>query len=107
MFQRPISTLVQELDSILAKQKVVSCVSEKAKWWEGRRALDSRVEVSVESGGLFTFTHPYSDTLKKKSACAVVCQALTFVNSLSETVKGDGGIAGMLEELSSTPFIGS
>ncbi|XP_058488332.1 separin isoform X2 [Solea solea] len=42
--QHPISWLVQEMDSILVEQKVVSCVSEKAKWWEGRRALDSRVE---------------------------------------------------------------
>lgn len=36
------------MDEILVKQKVVSCVSEKAKWWEGRRALDSQVEVSVK-----------------------------------------------------------
>uniref|UniRef100_A0A665W0V1 separase n=1 Tax=Echeneis naucrates TaxID=173247 RepID=A0A665W0V1_ECHNA len=42
--------LVQEMDSIQVEQKVVSCVSEKAKWWEGRRALDSRVEVSYETG---------------------------------------------------------
>ncbi|KAM9362423.1 separin [Symphorus nematophorus] len=42
--QHPISWLVQEIDSIQVEQKVVSCVSEKAKWWEGRRALDSRVE---------------------------------------------------------------
>ncbi|XP_026161906.1 separin isoform X2 [Mastacembelus armatus] len=42
--QHPISWLVQEMDSIQVEQKVVSCVSEKAKWWEGRRALDSRVE---------------------------------------------------------------
>ncbi|KAF1391553.1 hypothetical protein PFLUV_G00043310 [Perca fluviatilis] len=40
----PISWLVQEMDSVQVEQKVVSCVSEKAKWWEGRRALDSRVE---------------------------------------------------------------
>uniref|UniRef100_A0A8C5GC86 separase n=1 Tax=Gouania willdenowi TaxID=441366 RepID=A0A8C5GC86_GOUWI len=44
----PISWLVQEMDNIMAEQKVVSCVSEKAKWWEGRRALDSRVEVNAE-----------------------------------------------------------
>ncbi|XP_070698763.1 separin [Pempheris klunzingeri] len=42
--QHPISWLVQEIDGIQVEQKVVSCVSEKAKWWEGRRALDSRVE---------------------------------------------------------------
>lgn len=46
--QHPISWLVQEMDSIQVEQKVVSGVSEKAKWWEGRRALDSRVEVSNE-----------------------------------------------------------
>ncbi|XP_076604279.1 separin [Chaetodon auriga] len=42
--QHPISWLVQEIDTIQVEQKVVSSVSEKAKWWEGRRALDSRVE---------------------------------------------------------------
>ncbi|KAL3058487.1 hypothetical protein OYC64_010606 [Pagothenia borchgrevinki] len=42
--QHPISWLVQEIDSIQVEQKAVSCVSEKAKWWEGRWALDSRVE---------------------------------------------------------------
>ncbi|XP_051271664.1 separin isoform X1 [Dicentrarchus labrax] len=42
--QHPISWLVQEIDSIQVEQKAMSCVSEKAKWWEGRRALDSRVE---------------------------------------------------------------
>ena len=41
---------MQEMDNIQVEQKVVSCVSEKAKWWEGRRALDSRVEVSDEKG---------------------------------------------------------
>ncbi|XP_034726032.1 separin [Etheostoma cragini] len=44
----PISWLVQEIDSIQVEQKLVSCVSEKAKWWEGRRALDSRVERLLE-----------------------------------------------------------
>lgn len=48
LLQHPISWLVQEMDSILVEQKAVSCVSEKAKWWEGRRALDSRVEVGDE-----------------------------------------------------------
>ncbi|XP_029948057.1 separin [Salarias fasciatus] len=42
--QHPVTWLVQELDCILVEQKVVSCISEKAKWWDGRRALDSRVE---------------------------------------------------------------
>ncbi|KAM9813217.1 separin [Neosynchiropus ocellatus] len=42
--QHSIRWLVQEMDSIQVEQKAVSCVSEKAKWWEGRQALDSRVE---------------------------------------------------------------
>ncbi|XP_017271200.1 separin [Kryptolebias marmoratus] len=42
--QRSIRSLVQEMDDILVEQKVVSCVAEKAKWWEGRRVLDFRVE---------------------------------------------------------------
>lgn len=46
LFQNPISGLVHEMDSILVEQKAVSCKNDKSKWWEGRRALDSRVEVS-------------------------------------------------------------
>ncbi|XP_037535521.1 separin [Nematolebias whitei] len=42
--QHNIRCLVQEMDNILAEQKVVSCVAERAKWWEGRRALDLRVQ---------------------------------------------------------------
>ncbi|KAJ0069122.1 hypothetical protein NL108_018148, partial [Boleophthalmus pectinirostris] len=42
--KRPLSWLVQEIDSIQVEQKVVSSVADKAKWWEGRRALDTRVE---------------------------------------------------------------
>ena len=55
--QHPISWLVQEMDSIQVEQKVVSCVSEKAKWWEGRRVLDSRVEVSVEETRVLLGSH--------------------------------------------------
>lgn len=57
VLQHPISWLVQEMDSILVEQKVVSCVSEKAKWWEGRRALDSRVEVRGEECFPITGVH--------------------------------------------------
>ncbi|XP_076013098.1 separin [Genypterus blacodes] len=46
--QHPVSWLVQEMDNIQVEQKVVSCVSDKAKWWEGRKALDSRVERLLE-----------------------------------------------------------
>ncbi|XP_072238399.1 separin [Leuresthes tenuis] len=42
--QHNISRLVQEMDRILMEQKAVSCVAEKAKWWEGRWALDCRLE---------------------------------------------------------------
>lgn len=42
--QHPVSWMVQEIDNIQVEQKVVSSVADKAKWWEGRRALDSRVE---------------------------------------------------------------
>lgn len=47
-FKHSVSWMVQEIDNIQVEQKVVSSVAEKAKWWEGRRALDSRVEVSWE-----------------------------------------------------------
>ncbi|XP_048856344.1 separin [Brienomyrus brachyistius] len=40
----PVSAIVQEMDSVQKQQKVVSSVADKAQWWEGRRALDSRVE---------------------------------------------------------------
>lgn len=76
------------MDEILVKQKAVSCVSEKAKWWEGRRALDSQVEVSVKEGFVFGSV---------RAATECVC-----VFSVSEAVEGDGGIAGMLEELAFT-----
>ncbi|KAL6111552.1 espl1 [Pungitius sinensis] len=42
--QHSISWMVQEMESIQVEQKLVSSVSEKVKWWEGRRELDSRVE---------------------------------------------------------------
>ncbi|KAF6732130.1 Separin [Oryzias melastigma] len=46
--QVKISRLLQEMDNILSEQKVVSCVAEKAAWWEGRRALDSRVQLLLK-----------------------------------------------------------
>lgn len=42
--RNPITGLVHEMESILAEQKAVSCRNDKSSWWEGRRALDSRVE---------------------------------------------------------------
>lgn len=41
------------MESIQVEQKLVSSVSEKVKWWEGRRVLDSRVEVSGEERGCY------------------------------------------------------
>uniref|UniRef100_A0AAZ3RPI9 separase n=1 Tax=Oncorhynchus tshawytscha TaxID=74940 RepID=A0AAZ3RPI9_ONCTS len=46
--QREVGWLVQEMDSVQKEQKAVSCVSEKVKWWEGRRALDTRMERLLE-----------------------------------------------------------
>lgn len=37
--------LLEEMDGVLKGQKEVSMVSEKSQWWEGRKALDARVEV--------------------------------------------------------------
>ncbi|KAM8868553.1 separin [Synchiropus picturatus] len=42
--QHSIRWLLQEMDNIQVEQKAVSHVSEKAKWWEDRQALDTRVE---------------------------------------------------------------
>lgn len=78
------------MDGILAKQKVVNCESEKAKWWEGRRALDSQVEVGVKED--------------LKNSPALTKESFLLVKCISETVKGDGGIVGMLEEPASTSF---
>ncbi len=33
------------MDGVLKGQKEVSTVAEKSQWWEGRKALDARVEV--------------------------------------------------------------
>ncbi|XP_074489400.1 separin [Sebastes fasciatus] len=41
--QHPISWLVQEIDGVQVEQKLISSVNEKAKWWQSRGALDSRV----------------------------------------------------------------
>ncbi|KAF3689764.1 Separin [Channa argus] len=78
----PISWLVQEMDSIQVEQKVVSCVSEKAKWWEGRRALDSRVErVLKEMEGLLgcwkSFLLPLSSDPDLDKQTQQLCEALS------------------------------
>uniref|UniRef100_A0AAQ5X602 separase n=1 Tax=Amphiprion ocellaris TaxID=80972 RepID=A0AAQ5X602_AMPOC len=42
--RRPISWMVEEIDSILVEQQVVSNESVKAIWWGSRKTLDCRVE---------------------------------------------------------------
>nr|XP_020448836.1 separin [Monopterus albus] len=80
--QHPISWLVQEIDSIKVEQKAVSCVSEKAKWWEGRRALDARVEQLLkEMEGLLgcwkSFLLPHSSDPELTKQAQHVCKALS------------------------------
>uniref|UniRef100_A0A3B4TT27 separase n=1 Tax=Seriola dumerili TaxID=41447 RepID=A0A3B4TT27_SERDU len=78
----PISWLVQEMDSIQVEQKVVSCVSEKAKWWEGRRALDSRVEQLLKDmeellGCWKSFLLPFSSDPELSNQAQRLCKALS------------------------------
>ncbi|XP_073323552.1 separin isoform X2 [Pagrus major] len=80
--QHPMSWLVQEMDSIQVEQKVVSCVSEKAKWWEGRRALDSRVErLMKEMEGLLgcwrSFLLPLSLDPEVSNQARHLCKSLS------------------------------
>ncbi|XP_059186202.1 separin isoform X2 [Centropristis striata] len=80
--QHPISWLVQEIDSIQVEQKAVSCVTEKAKWWEGRRALDSRVELLLkEMEGLLgcwrSFLLPLSIDPELSRHTKQLCRALS------------------------------
>ncbi|XP_030585374.1 separin [Archocentrus centrarchus] len=80
--KHPISWLVQEMDSILVEQKVVSCVSEKAKWWEGRRALDSRVEQLLKEmerllGCWRSFLLPVSLDPELSKQALQLCKALS------------------------------
>ncbi|XP_069011126.1 separin [Embiotoca jacksoni] len=80
--QRPVSWLVQEMDNIQVEQKVVSCVSEKAKWWEGRRALDSRLERLLKEmeallGCWRSFLLPLSSDPEICEQTQHLCKALT------------------------------
>lgn len=123
VLQHSISWLVQEMDSILVEQKAVNCVSEKAKWWEGRRLLDSRVKVSDKeqgycwraTGGFVIRYFITSNALMKSTKTfflffflnQVLTKDLIFLISLylSETVKNDAGVAGMLSKHSFATFI--
>ncbi|XP_062256226.1 separin [Platichthys flesus] len=82
MQKRPISLLVQEMDSIQVDQKVVSSVSDKAKWWEGRRALDSRVEQLLkEMEGLLgcwkSFLLPLSSDPELSNQAQHLCKTIS------------------------------
>lgn len=40
-----MAVLLEEMEAVLQGQKKVSAVADKAQWWEGRKALDARVQV--------------------------------------------------------------
>uniref|UniRef100_A0A8C2L746 separase n=1 Tax=Cyprinus carpio TaxID=7962 RepID=A0A8C2L746_CYPCA len=42
--KRSVAVLLEEMDGVLKGQKEVSTVAEKSQWWEGRKALDARME---------------------------------------------------------------
>ncbi|XP_016408524.1 separin-like [Sinocyclocheilus rhinocerous] len=46
--KRSVAVLLEEMDGVLKGQKEVSTVAEKSQWWEGRKALDVRVEKMLE-----------------------------------------------------------
>ncbi|TRY54956.1 hypothetical protein DNTS_020719 [Danionella cerebrum] len=46
--ERSVAMLLEEMDGILKAQKEVSTVAEKALWWDGRKALDFRVQKMLE-----------------------------------------------------------
>uniref|UniRef100_A0A671RHH8 separase n=1 Tax=Sinocyclocheilus anshuiensis TaxID=1608454 RepID=A0A671RHH8_9TELE len=46
--KRSVAVLLEEMDRVLKGQKEVSTVAEKSQWWEGRKALDARVEKMLE-----------------------------------------------------------
>ncbi|XP_034537905.1 separin [Notolabrus celidotus] len=80
--KHPISWLVREIDSIQVDQKAVSCVSEKAKWWEGRRALDSRVEQLLKEmeellGCWKSFLLPCSSDPEPSKQALHLCKSLS------------------------------
>ncbi|KAM3621454.1 uncharacterized protein V6R79_011383 [Siganus canaliculatus] len=92
--QHPVSWLVQELDNIQVEQKVVSRVSEKAKWWEGRRALDSRIEhLLKEMEGILgcwrSFLLPLSSDPELSKQARHLCKSLSArgVTLSEETLK--------------------
>ncbi|XP_053492769.1 separin isoform X2 [Ictalurus furcatus] len=45
---RSMAVLLEEMEAVLQGQKKVSAVADKAQWWEGRKALDTRVQKLLE-----------------------------------------------------------
>uniref|UniRef100_A0A673MXW0 separase n=1 Tax=Sinocyclocheilus rhinocerous TaxID=307959 RepID=A0A673MXW0_9TELE len=45
--KRSVAVLLEEMDGVLKGQKEVSTVAEKSQWWEGRKALDVRMEEAL------------------------------------------------------------
>lgn len=54
-----MALLLEEMEAVLQGQKKVSSVSDKAQWWEGRKSLDTRVQVK-HSAFMTLYTHLYS-----------------------------------------------
>ncbi|MCJ8729137.1 hypothetical protein PDJAM_G00102520 [Pangasius djambal] len=46
--RRSVAVLLEEMEAVLQGQKKVSAVADKAQWWEGRKALDARVQKLLE-----------------------------------------------------------
>ncbi|MCI4374988.1 hypothetical protein PGIGA_G00103820 [Pangasianodon gigas] len=46
--RRSMAVLLEEMEAVLQGQKKVSAVADKAQWWEGRKALDARVQKLLE-----------------------------------------------------------
>lgn len=95
VLQNPVSGLLHEMESILAEQKTVSCRNDKSKWWEGRKALDCRVQVSCKQES--------SQLQSALSILATLWRKMFF----SESAQRHGGLVGRLEKPSATTRIRS
>ncbi|KAJ8417624.1 hypothetical protein AAFF_G00224670 [Aldrovandia affinis] len=78
----PISAVLQEMDCVQKQQKVVSSVADKAQWWDGRRALDQRMERLLEEmskilGGWQGLLLPLTSDPELSTHVKAVHQALT------------------------------
>ncbi|KAJ8359018.1 hypothetical protein SKAU_G00155430 [Synaphobranchus kaupii] len=90
----PVSAVLQEMDSVQKQQKVVSSVAAKAEWWEGRRALDQRMERLLEEmkeilGGWLGLLLPLTSDPELCFHAKALMQTLTEygVQTTEETLK--------------------